>query len=574
MKTYGTISLDKDHWVLQCEPHVAMRAKRMFSQVKKGTQGAIRLLDTIETARDLEWFLERYPMEVKDADHLATKASAHKERESLVDRLLSLRGEAPPVPLALPLRDYQSIAVHMAHARKGLLLADSVGLGKTASAIGLMAMTGTLPVLVVTLTHLPRQWKAEIERFAPNLSIHIVKSGKPYDLTERRNRSQQMLLPNALPDVILINYHKLSAWSETLAPLVRTVVYDECQELRREDSAKYRGAKFISDRMQYRMGLSATPFYNYGGEMFNVMECLTPAELGSREEFVETWCSHSWEKGKEKIINPKAFGGYMRDSGLMLRRTRKEVGRETPQCSRIPQKVDADVNALDQVSASCAELARSILAQGEAYRGQKMQMSEEFSNRLRQATGIAKAPYVAEFVRLLVESGEKVVLYGWHREVYSIWMDKLAEFNPIMFTGSESPAQKEAAKEAFVKGKSKVILISLRAGAGLDGLQHACSVVVFGELDWSPGVHEQCIGRVDRDGQQTPVLAYFMISDSGADPIMAQVLGVKRQQIEGIRAESSEDLMTALQNDGGHIKKLAAAYLEGKMAEVPELEFA
>jgi hypothetical protein len=48
-------------------------------------------------------------------------------------------------------------------------------------------------------------------------------------------------------------------------------------------------------------------------------------------------------------------------------------------------------------------------------------------NLLRQATGIAKAPFVADFVRLLVESGEKVLLYGWHREVYSIWRDKLKD---------------------------------------------------------------------------------------------------------------------------------------------------
>lgn len=54
---------------------------------------------------------------------------------------------------------------------------------------------------------------------------------------------------------------------------------------------------------------------------------------------------------------------------------------------------------------------------------------------MRQATGIAKAPYVLEFVRMLVESGESVMLYGWHRDVYNIWLERLAEFNPVMYTG-------------------------------------------------------------------------------------------------------------------------------------------
>ena len=40
------------------------------------------------------------------------------------------------------------------------------------------------------------------------------------------------------------------------------------------------------------------------------------------------------------------------------------------------------------------------------------------------------------------------------------------------------------------------------------------------------------IGRLHRDGQDAPCSAYFLVSDSGADPIMAKVLGVKRELIE------------------------------------------
>lgn len=559
MRTYGSILWDGAYRIT-CEPQVALRMKRVFPQIKKGTQGVIILSDTVDNARDLEWFLDRYPME-GDTSRLHQKAAEHREHEEVVAALLAHRGVSSPINLALPLRDYQQTATALAYTRKGLLLADDVGLGKTAVGIGLLAHPSARPALVVTLTHLPGQWKSEIMKFAPELTVRVIKGGKPYDLTQRKGRGQQYLLPNAFPDVVIINYHKLSTWAETLAPIMRSVIFDECQEVRRVESNKYRAAKFIADKMDFRLGLSATPFYNYGGEMFNVMECLAPGSLGTWSEFNEAWCTYSYEKGKERIQNPRAFGSYLRESGLMLRRTRKEVGRELPRCTRIPQKVDADVHALDKVSTSCAELAKAILAQGESRRGEKMQMSEEFSNALRQATGIAKAPYVAEFVRLLVESGEKVVLYGWHREVYSIWQDRLKDLSPVLYTGSESPNQKESSKHAFCKGDAKVMMISLRAGAGLDGLQLASSVVVFGELDWSPGVHEQCVGRVDRDGQTTPVMAYFMISDHGADPVMAQVLGMKKRQIEGVRDDSGE-LIEALQNDGGHIKRLAEAYLQ------------
>jgi hypothetical protein len=62
-----------------------------------------------------------------------------------------------------------------------------------------------------------------------------------------------------------------------------------------------------------------------------------------------------------------------------------------------------------------------------------------------------------------------------------------------------------------------------------------CKVGVFGELDWSPAMHDQCIGRYARDGQPEEALAYFLVSDHGADPVMAEVLELKRQQQEPLR---------------------------------------
>ena len=198
-----------------------------------------------------------------------------------------------------------------------------------------------------------------------------------------------------------------------------------------------------------------------------------------------------------------------------------------------------------------------------------MRAAGELDGLVRQATGVAKAPYVAEFVRLLLESGEKVVLFGWHREVYSIWMEKLADFNPVMYTGSESPAQKQRAKEAFVSGDSQVLIMSLRAGAGLDGLQHVCSTVVYGELDWSPGVHEQCTGRVYRDEQGNPVMVYFLVSEDGSDPIVSDVLGVKREQIEGVR-NPGENLVERIDIGENQLRALARKFLAGAGITIPE----
>ena len=580
----GTISYDvkKKQWRIEASPHIAIRLRRCFGKLSRKHHGTLFLSDTEENARDLEWFIERYPMRVDDIARLRARAAAHKERTALVDALLAKKVSPPTFDLAIPPREYQRIAAALALQTTGLLLADDVGVGKTISAICMLTDRRALPALVVTLTHLPKQWEAEINRFAPKLRTHILKKATPYDLTAAKERGRQLSLPpaHALPDVIITSYSKLAGWAETLAPIIEghALILDEVQELRnmgssgKERPAKYSAAKHLAEYAGFRLGASATPIHNYGGEFFAVLDILRPDVLGTKTEFLEEWCKATYGD-KPKISDPAAFGAYVRESGLMLRRTRADVGREIPPITKVHHPVEADTEALDKVSASCAELARTILKQGESARGEKLHASEEFSNRLRQATGIAKAPYVADFVRLLVESGEKVLLYGWHREVYQVWLDRLADLKPVMYTGSESPQEKERSKQAFVDFDSKVLIMSLRAGAGLDGLQGVCRTAVFGELDWSPAVHEQAVGRIARDGQTDPVVAYFLVSEHGADPVIVDVLGLKREQLLGVRDPGAE-LVERLEVDGDRIKRLAASYLVQRGLPAPSAEVA
>lgn len=569
MRTYGTARLVRGEWHVNVEPHIAIRLKRLFRRVGK-QHGTIKLAATEEVSRDLLWFAERYPLEIDGRDELETKARAFDQRVESFDALLSGRIAPRTFELAIPPREYQRVAADLAIQSGGLLIADDVGLGKTASAIAALTDASTRPALVVTLTHLPRQWERELGRFAPGLRVHVLRKGTPYDIAQassraRRQSGAQMSLVShdqvegpPFPDVIVTNYHKLAGWADALAGKVRTVVFDEAQELRRADSDKYRGAWHIAKACSFRIALTATPVYNYGIEFFNLMELIRPDALGSRSEFTTEWCKAGFgDANKIPIADPKAFGTYAREAGLMIRRTRADVGRELPHLTKSIVHVDSDEKAIESVGADVAELAKLILAQGGGW-SERGQAARELDWRLRQATGIAKAPYVAEFVRLLVESGEKVVLYAWHREVYSILADRLARCSPVFYTGTESVNRKDESVRRFIEGDAKVLIMSLRAGAGLDGLQGHCRNVVFGELDWSPGVHEQAIGRVHRDGQGDPVVAYFLVADSGADPVMLDVLGLKRGQVEHIR-DPDAALVESIATDA--VKRLAEEFL-------------
>lgn len=562
MKGYGTLTLHpKGVWVIDAQPHIHMRAKRIFGKIGAEQAGILTLSHCPETCRDLEWFLERYPLTVSQADAgiLAANANAHRDVIQRLEDLIDTNYAPPTFKLAIPARSYQAreAAVYLEH--RSLLIGDDVGLGKTAAAICSFTEPRTLPAVVVTLTHLTRQWEEEIHRFAPALKVHIVKRGQPYALPTWMGRG---------PDVIVLNYHKLAGWAKVFASYAQSVVFDEVQELRHMGTARYNAAAYLAQAVQFRLGLSATPIYNYGGEIFAVFDILQPGCLGTHREFSTEWCTDGRGGDKPRLKDPKAFGTWAREQFLLMRHTRADVGRELPDVIRVPHRVESDAGALDSISFPAAELAKLILQQGEPRRGAKWQAAQELSVMLRQATGIAKAPYVAAFVRLLLEAGERVVLCGWHRAVYDLWQAEFKDIKPPMFTGSETPAQKEAAKHAFISGQSPLLILSLRSGAGMNGLQEVSSCIVFGELDWSPGVIEQCIGRLNRDGQKNPVVAYFLVADDGADPSIVEVLGLKRQQVEGIRNPTT-DFLEKLETDGQHAKRLATAYLKQRKIALP-----
>lgn len=558
MRTYGTLTLSKtkSHWHLEVEPHVVIKLKRIFPRMTTGQRDILTLKATDEVCRDLLWVLDRYPMQMADADAawLRERAAAHDAAVEVVHNITTGTFEARAFETAIEPRHYQRLAAEMALRTRGLLIADDVGLGKTFTSICMLTTPETRPAVVVTLTHLPHQWQNEFEKFAPQLKTHIVKKGSVY--------------PHEVPDVYILNYHKLSGWSAHLQSVAKTVIFDEVQELRRNDSQKSIAAHRLSASMQYRVGLSATPIYNFGIEFFNVFSVLRPDYLGSRDEFIREWCGQGYQD-KIPIKDTKAFSQYVRENGLMVRRTRQEVGRELPGITKVPHYVDSDEDALDEVANDITELAKFILSkQGSIH--DRMRAGGDLDWRLRQATGIAKAPYVADFVRLLVESGEQVLLYGWHHTVYDIWLDRLKHhgITAVKYTGEESVTQKQHAKDAFMAKEAQVLVMSLRAGAGLDGLQHCCRTVVFGELDWSPGVMEQCIGRVARDGQPDPVMAYVLVSESGSDPVMSDVLGLKRNQVQGV---INPDAVIMESVDTQAVSRMAADFLRQRGEKVVDV---
>lgn len=67
---------------------------------------------------------------------------------------------------------------------------------------------------------------------------------------------------------------------------------------------------------------------------------------------------------------------------------------------------------------------------------------------------------------------------------------------------------------------------------------------------------------ISADGQPDPVVAYYLVADSGSDPVVAQVLGIKRQQALGVvdpHATGDGQLLGGAQED--RARQLAESWL-------------
>lgn len=549
-RTYGAMALSDDSWVMGgLEPHVIIKLKALFSQIPKAHGGPFRFQNTPARCADLSWFEQRYPLNMTPEDrrllergvaqNTATAAEVERIRNGAYERPLFV-GLAP----GQEVRDHQASAAAMLARVEGLLVGDDVGEGKTYTTGACCLLPGALPAVVVCMPHLRKQWAEKLRAFT-TLKVEVLDGTKP--------------VARQPADVTILGYTQLAGWTDVLAAEdIGLVAFDEMQELRRGAEAKKGMAALrLARKARLKLGLTATPIYNYGDEIWQVMRYLRPEILGDQYDFLREWCT-PLGNGKHRVRDPKALGTYMRDSNAFTRKTKDRAGRPNV----IVRSVRHDPAALDAVADVARQLALTATTGSFTERGDAVR---QLDLRVRHATGVAKAPAVAAAVDLMVQSGEPVVLFGWHREVYDIWLKRLAHHRPVLFTGSETTAQKEAAKQAFLDGRTDILIMSLRSGAGIDGLQHRASTVVFGELDWSPGIHHQCIGRLDREGQRVypdPVTAVYLVAEDGSDPPVMEVLGVKASQAAHIVDPSLG--VQAAATDASKMQGLVERYLEGK----------
>ncbi|MBE5769083.1 MAG: DEAD/DEAH box helicase [Clostridiales bacterium] len=529
-RVYGTLSWNRRRkcWVVKAEPSVTEMCKRLFPGSGGAKRGEARFANHRRLVGEMCWLMMRFPLEVAPRDKALWDEAVSMARREVIRReqaaSLPRQMTPPEGTFTGELMSFQQEGLAWLMARDRGLLADEMGLGKTVQALAWLASRRAFPALVVPPAHLTRNWQEEAARFlrlnGKPPRIHIIRGLKPYDLPEA--------------DIYIMHYLLLRGWKDALPSLpFQAVIFDEIQELRHGGTEKYSAASLLSESCQQVIGLSGTPIYNRGGEIWNVINILDFHFLGDWESFSREWC---YGYGSAVVIKPDLLGDYLRREGLMLRRTKQEVLHELPPKRRLVQELDWNDKVYAALMAPILPDVIRWKQDGTLTASQRAMLEQSISLHARQATGVAKAPYVCQFVRALLDGGEKVLLFAHHHQVMDAFKKELKAFSPGFITGRETSQAKSHAAERFMIGKTDLLCVSLRAASGLNLQRATC--VVFGELDWSPAVHSQAEDRAHRIGQEDSLLCYYLVSPQGSDAVMQEALGLKVSQFVALMGDT------------------------------------
>ncbi len=541
MKNFGTLEYVLDNysktwsWKVTGSRAVSMVSKLIpESWYGEGANEAI-VPDSSENVKHLKWILERYPLDILSKSVWQRKSTISKHPKIILPKTEKLKRVNPGEQFRGKLLNFQKEGLDFLLKSSGnALLADEMGLGKTVQTLAYLASEKqAFPALVIAPLVTLNNWQREIEKFMKRKSRNgrIVENEVPTSTIIRRGKTEEL----GKFDFYIINYDLLFKRLNDLSQLgVRTIVCDEVQNLRSKTTKKYDAVKKLAalPSIKYRIGLSGTPIYNRGSEIWPIVDILRPGLLGNFNEFCEYFCYVN-EKGKAIVLKSKRESlRNQLQKHVMLRRRKTDVLKELKDKVRYKEVIDADTNyyfnELDRIWKKLEEEqkdAESAFDKSSSY--QRAIQSE------RQAAGIAKLPHVINFVTNIMEIEESVVVFCHHRSIHNLLHQNLSDFSPVSIIGGQSDKVRQEQIDKFQNGESKLMIAGLRAGnVGIN--LHRARYVIFAELDWSPAIHRQAEDRLHRIGQKNTVFAYYLIGNGTLDNHVANVLVDKSYEIDSI----------------------------------------
>ncbi len=489
-----------------------------------------------------------------------------------------------PSPDGLAYFPFQKAGIEYALDGDDTLFADPPGLGKTIQAIGVHNTLACKRVLVICPASLKVNWQREWRRWdVHNRSVGIALSKARSKTRDGFTKTWvDHVWPETA--VVIVNYDMLETFDDQVKGIdwdllivdevhmlkglktVRTkcVFGGEVPSRKNAEGIKTRDKKYFTPvKATRRLFLTGTPIMSRPVDLWTIVKALDPEGLGkSYEKFTKRYCAGfkdergRWDaSGKSNLIElQRLLRTY-----FMVRRDKRSVLKELPDKLReiilLPydqlnitikkekSRVDKAlaqfeaVVGVDQAKKGflfiddlCAKIDRLIGEQDteeKSWEDAINQLTEPESilfteiSSAREEVALAKVPLVVAHVKSLIDAGEPVIVFGYHKSVITALKKEFPGCSVV--TGQTPPNKRQAQIDRFQDGETDVIIGNILA-MGVGFTLTRARMVVFAELDWVPSLIEQAEDRAWRIGQVNAVLIQHLVVDGSIEARQAIVI--------------------------------------------------
>lgn len=465
--------------------------------------------------------------------------------KELKAQITTLRGDLTIDPMEPPetfigeLRPYQQVGLgwldFLKRHRLSGILADDMGLGKTVQVIAALLrfkeqQSERKPFLIVSPSSVLPNWRSELRRFAPSLTLHT-QHGQGRHLDPEKVESS---------DVILTTFGTMLRDIKMLRAIpFDVVVLDEAQVIKNPKAKITRAACTL--QADLRVALSGTPYENHLGELRSLFHFALPGYLGDEKHF-NAVLRHPIEKHgcpqARRVLQRKV-------APLLLRRSKDVVAGELPPKTEIVTELE-----LTRAQADLYEVVRSsgqLLIQEElkqkGFEKSRIQVLDLLLKlrqvccdpRLRDqskgkttAVDACKLAWLKEVLPEMIEEGRRILLFSQFTSMLDLIKPELETMKIPFVEIRGKTKDRETPVKQFQAEEVPLFLISLKAGG--TGLNlTAADTVIFYDPWWNPAVESQAADRSHRIGQDKPVFVYKLICSSTVESRILELQERKKE---------------------------------------------
>lgn len=505
----------------------------------------MRLLAGLDMSDSLELQDDSY------ADWASLKAGP-----GLAKLLEDARAEATDGNAIIPglkgeLRPYQKAGVNwldfMSKLGLGACLADDMGLGKTIQALSLLLLGKDLqnaPALLVAPASLIANWKAEKERFAPELRHFILH---PCALSQAEMEEDAAKEKMADADLVVTSYSMLRRleWLQNME--WSRVILDEAQNIKNASARQSVAARGL--KADSRIALTGTPVENSLTDLWTLFDFLNPGLMGTRESFGKL--AKKLQNSPDgitplgKLASPYILRRLKSDKSIidsLPDKTEVKLNcflskKQARLYKAVVEKMQADLEAVAEKENNQAERSIIIL--------RTLMRLKQVCNHPAQAGFYEEAGYDAassgKFLRVgqlcseIAQAGERALIFTQFREIIKPLGTYLKRIfgEPGLALHGNTPVKKRGELVARFQDESgpPFFILSLKAGGSGLNLTAAQHVIHFDRW-WNPAVEDQATDRAYRIGQKKNVLVNKCVTLGTLEEKIDALIESKRSMAE------------------------------------------